>query len=85
MSNFSKYQQNIIKNYYDNRDALSLQRLQELVTDLYLAEGKQRATVWKNIVAALQKLKIPQSRIDHLQKSNDPSLVAKLVEELVAK
>ena len=39
----SKYQQKIIKNYYDNREAISLQRLSELVTELYLAEGKARA------------------------------------------
>ena len=30
----------IIKNYYENRDAISLQRLSELVTELYLAEGQ---------------------------------------------
>ena len=40
----SKYQQKIIKNYYDNREAISLQRLSELVTELYLAEGKARQT-----------------------------------------
>ena len=42
--NFTKHQQKIIKNYYDNRDAISLQRLSELVTELYLAEGKARET-----------------------------------------
>lgn len=82
---YSKYQQNIIKNYYDNREAISLQRLSELVTELYLAEGKKRGTVWKQIVAALEKLKIPASRIEHLQKKDDPALLAKLVEELMSK
>jgi len=38
----SKYQQKIIKNYYNNVEAISLQRLSELVTELYLAEGKAR-------------------------------------------
>lgn len=85
MGEYTKYQQNIIKNYYDNRDAISLQRLQELVTDLYLAEGKSRQTAWKHILATLTKLKIPQSRIDHLVKKDDPQLLAKLVEELMAK
>jgi len=41
MENFSKYQQSIIKNYYKNRDDVSLQRAQELLTELYLAEGKK--------------------------------------------
>ena len=42
MKERSPYQQKIIKNYYKNRSALSHQRLSELVTDLYLAEGKKR-------------------------------------------
>ena len=40
--NYSKHQQKIIKNYYNNRDAIALQRVQELVTELYLAEGKKQ-------------------------------------------
>jgi hypothetical protein len=81
----SKYQQKIIKNYYDNREAISLQRLSELVTELYLAEGKARQKQWKNVAAALTKLKVPATRIEHLVKSDNASLVAKLVEELLAK
>ena len=81
----SKYQQRIIKDYYKNRDAKSLQRLSELVTELYLAEGKARQRQWDYILAALEKLSVPQSRIDHLRKKDDPQLLAKLVEELMAK
>jgi uncharacterized membrane protein len=81
----SKYQQKIIKNYYNNREAISLQRLSELVTELYLAEGKRRQKQWKHIASALEKLKVPASRIEHLVKQDNPSLVAKLVEELLAK
>jgi hypothetical protein len=81
----SKYQDKIIKNYYQNKDAIGLQRLSELVTELYLAEGKARERHWKNIMGALEKLKIPQTRIDHLKKQDNPALLAKLVEELMAK
>jgi hypothetical protein len=81
----SKYQQKIIKNYYENREAISLQRLSELVTELYLAEGKARQKQWKSITSALEKLKVPAARIEHLVKQDNPSLVAKLVEELLAK
>ena len=81
----TKHQQRIIKNYYENREAISLQRLSELVTELYLAEGKKRAQQWGYIVTALEKLEIPTSRIEHLKKQDDPSLLAKLVEELLAK
>jgi hypothetical protein len=85
MAEHSKYQKKIIKNYYDNQEAISLQRLSELVTELYLAEGKARAKQWQYIVGVLEKLKVPQSRIDHLLKQDNPSLVAKLLEELLAK
>ena len=43
MAELSKYQQSVVKNYYDNLDTALLQRLGEQVTDLYLAEGKKRA------------------------------------------
>jgi hypothetical protein len=85
MADYSKFQQKVIKNYYDNREAISLQRLGELVTELYLAEGKAREKQWKNIVSALEKLKVPPARIQHLVKQDNPALVAKLLEELLAK
>ena len=85
MSNFSKHQQKIIKNYYDNKDAIALQKLSEHVTELYLAEGKARERRWGHIVTALKKLNLPQSRIDHLREKDDPTLLAKLVEELMGK
>jgi hypothetical protein len=78
-------QQKIIQNYYENREAISLQRLSELVTELYLAEGKARQRQWTYVRAALEKLKVPATRIEHLVKQDNPALVAKLVEELMAK
>jgi hypothetical protein len=82
---YSKHQQRIIKNYYENRGAISLQRLSELVTELYLAEGKARERQWKYIVGALEKLGLPEARIEHLRKKDDPRLLAELVEELMAR
>jgi hypothetical protein len=85
MAERTKYQQNIIRNYYQNQDTIALQKLGEMVTELYLAEGKARERQWKRVVGALEKLKVPASRIEHLQKQDDPTLVAKLLEELLAK
>ena len=82
---YSKHQQRIIRNYYENRDSISLQRLSELVTELYLAEGKGRERQWKYIVGALQKLGLTEERIEHLRKKDDPKLLAELVEEMMAK
>jgi hypothetical protein len=85
VSTYSKYQQKVIKNFYDNKESISLQRLGELVTELYLSEGKKRETHWKNVVKAMENLKVPATRIEHLRKSDNPALVAKLLEELMAK
>jgi hypothetical protein len=83
MKERSPYQQKIIQNYYKNRSALAHQRLSELVTDLYLAEGKKRATIWKRIRTALENLEVKPERIEHLEQKDNPELVAKLVEELM--
>ncbi|MGL4555512.1 MAG: hypothetical protein ACRC33_30455 [Gemmataceae bacterium] len=82
MADFSPHQQKIIKRYYDNLDTISLQKLAEQVSDLYLTQGKKRQAVWKNIETTLQKLEVPQGRIDVLKQKDDPALVAELVKEL---
>ncbi|MHB8900965.1 MAG: hypothetical protein ACYC6Y_19635 [Thermoguttaceae bacterium] len=85
MAKRSAYQQRVIKNYYDNRGAIMLQRLGELVTDLYLAEGKARERAWTRVESTLQNLEVPQSRIDHIRKADNPTLLADLLKELMAK
>lgn len=85
MAKRSSYQQRAIKNYYENRDAIMVQRLGEMVTDLYLAEGKRRAQLWKRVAGALENLKISPARIEHIVQSDNPALVAGIVEELMGK
>ena len=82
MAKNSSYQQNIIRNYYKNRSSIALQRLQELVTDLYLSEGKKREQCWKNIANQLEKLEVKPQRIKYLLEKNDPALIAQVVSEL---
>ena len=85
MADFTPYQQKIIKRYYDNKDTIHRQRLAELVSELYLSSGKKRQRVWESVVSAMQKLGVPQSRIDHLRAQDNPALVAQVVEELEGK
>jgi hypothetical protein len=84
MAKRSSYQERIIRNYYQNQDTLMLQRLGELVADLYLAEGKSRAALWKRAAAALEKLKVPKTEIEHLVKSENPTLLANRLQQLLA-
>lgn len=85
MADLTPHQQKIVKRYYDNLDTIKLSRLAELAGELYLSEGKKRERVWKQIVAALEALEVPQSRIDHLRRQDNPALVAELVQELNAR
>jgi acetylornithine deacetylase/succinyl-diaminopimelate desuccinylase-like protein len=85
MENYTRYQQGIIKRYYEHADGIALQRLSELVGELYLAEGKKKAKAWEAVAAAMQKLGVPQTRIDHVVAQGKPELVAGVVKELQGK
>ena len=78
---YSKYQQNIIKRYYENRDSIALQRAQELITELYLTEGKKREKVWDALSKNLEKAGVPAEHISHLRAEDNPELVAKLLSD----
>jgi hypothetical protein len=82
---YTPYQQKIIKRYYDNQDTIQAQRLAELVSELYLSEGKKRERTWKSAAEAMKKLGVPQARIDHLLQQDNPALVAQVVKELEGK
>lgn len=79
----SSYQDRVIRNYYDNRDEIMLQRLGELVTDLYLAEGKAKSRLWIRVAEAMEKLKVPKSRIQQIVASDNPALVANTLKKLL--
>jgi hypothetical protein len=80
---YSKFQQNVIRRYYDNRDAIALQRAQELVTELYLTEGKKRLKVWESLAKNLEKAGIPADQVAHLRQQDNPEMVAKRLSQLV--
>jgi len=82
---FSPQQKKIINRYYDNLDTLQLQRLAQLVGELYLSEGKKRERTWKQVGECLEKLGLAQSRVDHLMQQRKPELVAEVVKEMEAK
>jgi hypothetical protein len=85
MAEYTKFQQKAIKNFYDNREDIALQRVQELVTELYLTEGKKRAKHWDSVALHLGKLGVKADVIAHLRKQDKPELVATLVKKLIEK
>ncbi|MCE5266766.1 MAG: hypothetical protein LLG00_02635 [Planctomycetaceae bacterium] len=85
MAKRSSYQDRIIRNYYENRDEIMLQRLGELVTDLYLAEGKARSKLWIRVAEAMEKLKVPKEQVQRLVRGDDPAKVADVLKKLLEK
>ena len=79
--NRTPHQERIIRNYYQNRDSIGLQKAQEAVTELYLSEGKKRQTIWKRLASHLEKIGVKEDKIEALRASDDPAAVAKLLEK----
>jgi hypothetical protein len=84
MTDFTPYQKKVIQRYYDNREDNDEQRLAELVTNLYLAEGKKRAKLWDQARTYLERIRVPAKRVEHILKSADPAILAVVVQELQA-
>ena len=82
MADYSPYQQKIIKRYYERFDEIKSQRLSELATELYLAEGKKRDKLWVQVEQTLRKLEFPETRIAHLMEKRDPALLVGILKEL---
>lgn len=82
MAEHSEYQKKVIKRYYDNREQVDEQRLAELVTNLYLSEGKKRAKLWESAREVMTRLQVPPQRIEHIMQTGDPAILAAVVQEL---
>ena len=74
---YTKHQLGIISNYYDNLDTIMLTKLQELVSELYLADTpKKRDRLWQRVGQAMGKLKIPPAVAEHISASKDVTILA---------
>ena len=82
MADYSDQQKKVIGRYYDRRTEIMLTKLQELVTELYLAEeGLHRERVWERARRAMTNLKVPPALIDHILSRRDPVILAKNVQD----
>jgi hypothetical protein len=83
---YSQYQKDVISNYYRNLDTIALQKLAELVSRLYLADtGAKRDRLWQRAHKAMLNLKIPSSIIDHIMTKKDVSVLAKNLNDWLAR
>jgi len=82
VADHTPFQRKIINRYYKNFDAIKHQRLSELATELYLAEGKKLDRLWIQVETSLRKLEFPEPRIAELVRKRDPALLVEILKEL---
>lgn len=79
---YNSYQQKVISSYYDNLDSIMLGKLQELVTELYLAETETKQNkLWDRAHKAMIKLKIKPEVITHIMKTRSTMVLAKNLDD----
>lgn len=82
----SKYQKDVIAGYYKNLDNILLQRLGDLVTDLYLSQtDARREKLWQKARDAMKKLKVKPAIINHIMEKKDPQILARNLQDWLGK
>lgn len=81
----SRHQKGIVNRYYEHLDTIQLQRLSELVSDLYLAESPKKADqLWKRAESALAKAMPNDPDVRAVLASRDVEKLARVVSRLSA-
>ncbi len=84
-NDYSQHQKAVISGYYNNLDTIMLQKLGELVTELYLADTKAKQNrLWQRANKAMVKLKVPPAIIDHIMEKKDVQILAKNLQDWLA-
>ncbi|OQY05428.1 MAG: hypothetical protein B6I25_05620 [Planctomycetales bacterium 4572_13] len=79
---YSNYQKKVIQNYYQHKDTIILTRLQELVTDLYLAETPAKTKkLWQQVEKALDKMKLKPAIKSRVIEKQSVEILAKNLNE----
>ena len=79
---YTKHQQGIISNYYGHLDTIMLTKLQDLVSELYLADTeKKRDRLWQRVSQAMSKLKIPPTLVEHIMSKKDVEILARNLQD----
>ena len=78
MPDYTPHQKKIISRYYEHKAQILLSRLQEIVTELYLADNEaKKKQLWSRAAKAMHGLKIPPAIQAHILSQRRPELLAK--------
>ncbi|HUV40510.1 MAG TPA: hypothetical protein VMW23_01825 [Sedimentisphaerales bacterium] len=79
---YSKHQSQLIRGYYQNLDTIMLQKLGELVGELYLADTAAKQTrLWDRVRRAMTNLKVAPAIIEHIINKRDAEILAKNLQD----
>jgi len=80
---YTEYQRKVIKNFYDNKDLRLIQKLGELVSNLYVETSeKKKESGWKRIKKMLVDLKVYPHEVEYLTKDKNLSMISKKLSEM---
>ncbi len=83
INGYTKYQKKAIKNYYENKDLRLVQKLGELVSNLYLETNERKIeSGWKRLKKILTDLKVHPHEIKYLTGDKNLKLISKKIDEL---
>jgi hypothetical protein len=79
---YSDHQQRIISKYYNHLDSIMLQKLQELVGELYLADtDAKRKRLWERVQKAMMNLNVPVDIMEHIMAKKDIEALARNLQD----
>ncbi len=83
---YTGHQRKVIDSYYRNIDSIMLQKLQELVTELYLAKDTPKEDkIWERVEKAINNLKIPGAIKENILVKRNIEVLARNVNEWLKK
>jgi len=78
----SRYQQGIVKRYYENQDTIQSQKVSEIVSDLWLEKDEKTQTrLWGKAQVALMRMGLDATRVANVVGKRDLESLAKLAAE----
>ena len=79
---YTPYQQGIINRYYSQLDTILLEKLQTLVSELYVTESEtKKKRLWQRVQQAMEKLNVPQPILEHIMSRKDVEVLAKNLQD----
>ena len=81
---YSAYQSEIISRYYSNMNVIMLQKLSELVSELYLADDAKKEKLWQRAQKAMSNLGVKEGLARHIMEKKDVEILAKNLQDWLA-